>query len=291
MEYLTEAWNAITGSWSYFIRTLFNPSWTNYFYWLLGLSIIVWILELIAPWREGQKVFRKDFWLDGFYMFFNYFFFYMIGFAALSTVSESLFNDFIGIFGISNSIPEYVQMMPSWLQLVVFFLIVDFVHWNIHRLLHRVPWLWEFHKVHHSVEQMGFAAHLRYHWMENIVYKSLQYIPVALIGGFDLSNVFIVHMIQTFIGHLNHANFVIPLGPFKYVLNNSKMHIWHHAKDLPEGKYGVNFGLTLSAWDYLFGTSYIPKSGRDIQLGFEEHEKFPKGFVGQFIFPFWKSKN
>ncbi len=30
-----------------------------------------------------------------------------------------------------------------------------------HLLGHKVPILWEFHKVHHSVEQMGFAAHLR----------------------------------------------------------------------------------------------------------------------------------
>ena len=63
--------------------------------------------------------------------------------------------------------------LPKWLGLLIFFLVSDFVQWNTHRLLHRVSFLWNFHKVHHSVKEMGFAAHLRYHWMEPVVYKSL----------------------------------------------------------------------------------------------------------------------
>ena len=60
------------------------------------------------------------------------------------------------------------------------------------------------------------------------------------------------------------------------------MHIWHHAKHLPEDKqYGVNFGLTLSIWDYIFKTNYIPHNGRDIELGFPGVEEFPKTFVEQ----------
>jgi sterol desaturase/sphingolipid hydroxylase (fatty acid hydroxylase superfamily) len=49
---------------------------------------------------------------------------------------------------------------------------------------------------------------------------------------------------------------------------------------------GVNFGLTLSIWDYIFGTAYIPKDGRDIELGFDEDENYPKGFWGQVKRPF-----
>ena len=60
------------------------------------------------------------------------------------------------------------------------------------------------------------------------------------------------------------------------------MHIWHHSKELPR-KYGVNFGLTLSLWDYLFGTNYIPKNGRDIELGFANDETFPQDFLQQEI--------
>ena len=57
------------------------------------------------------------------------------------------------------------------------------------------------------------------------------------------------------------------------------MHIWHHAHDMPEShKNGVNFGITLSIWDYLFKTDYIPYEGRDIKLGFPGIEEFPKDF-------------
>ena len=62
------------------------------------------------------------------------------------------------------------------------------------------------------------------------------------------------------------------------------MHIWHHAKDLPKDyKYGVNYGLSLSIWDYLFKTAYVPNSGKDVELGFEGDEKFPKKFRLNFL--------
>lgn len=64
------------------------------------------------------------------------------------------------------------------------------------------------------------------------------------------------------------------------------MHIWHHAKELPN-KYGVNFGISLSLWDYIFKTDYIPFEGKDIELGFEKDETFPKSFILQEIYP-WK---
>ena len=60
------------------------------------------------------------------------------------------------------------------------------------------------------------------------------------------------------------------------------MHIWHHAKEWPKAyHFGVNFGITLSIWDYIFGTDYIPHSGRDIELGFEGVDSFPKTFISQ----------
>ena len=148
--------------------------------------------------------------------------------------------------------------------------------------------LWEFHKVHHSVKQMGFAAHLRFHWMETIIYKTIQYIPLAMIG-FGLQDFFIIHMIALLIGHLNHANLGWDYGPLKYILNNPKMHIWHHAKELPN-RYGVNFGLSLSIWDYVFKTAYIPHDGRDIELGFDHDEEFPDGFAAQATYPWSATK-
>jgi len=75
------------------------------------------------------------------------------------------------------------------------------------------------------------------------------------------------------------------LGPFMKVLFNSpEMHIWHHSYHLPKDRYhGINFGLTLAIWDYIFGTAYVPHNGRDIKLGFPGIEQFPTDFVAQSL--------
>ena len=289
-EYLQIIGGAYQGYFWYLWGEIKNPHWGNYFYWLIAISLGAFLLELARPWRPNQPRFRKDFWLDVFYMFFNFFLFSLIIYNAASNVVVNLFHDFLGLFGIENLVAIHVESLPAWAQLLTLFVVRDFVHWNIHRLLHRVPWLWEFHKVHHSVRQMGFAAHLRYHWMENVVYKMLEYIPLAMIG-FGIDDFLIVHLFALTIGHLNHSNFRLPLGPLRFIFNSPQMHIWHHAKDLPEGRpYGMNYGLTLSLWDYLFGTAHIPHDGRDIELGFPGVEEFPESFVGQNVHGFSKSK-
>ncbi len=273
--YAQYLWNEITFNYTY------KPWWENYFYWLILVSLFFFALEIIKPWRADQARFRKDFWLDFFYMFFNFFFFSLIIYNAASNVFVDLFKDFLGLFGISNLVAVKIESWPRIAQLFTLFIIRDFVQWWVHRLLHRSSFLWEFHKVHHSVEQMGFAAHLRYHWMETIVYRSIEYLPLAMIG-FGIDDFFIVHIFTLAVGHFNHSNIKVNLGPLRYIFNNPQMHIWHHAKDLPEDRrYGVNFGLTLSIWDYLWKTNYIPFDGRDIKLGFPGLEKFPKTFFTQ----------
>lgn len=270
------------------MNEILYPNWGNYFYWLIGISLFFWSLEVIIPWRKNQKKIRRDFWLDGFYMFFNFFLFSLIGYNAVSNVVVELFNDGLKSVGIDNLVFFQIQTFPYWSQLFILFLLRDFIQYFIHRLLHRVPFLWNFHKVHHSVKEMGFAAHLRYHWMETVVYRTLEYIPLALIG-FGINDFIIVYLFTLALGHFNHSNVSIPLGIFKYIFNNPQMHIWHHGKEVPN-KYGVNFGLTLSIWDYLFKTDYIPSNGRDIELGFEHDEDFPQGFIGQEIYPLNRKK-
>ncbi len=288
-------WNIIKEGYIGYARYLWeeitNPSWHNYFYWLIGISAFFFLLEIVKPWRPDQRKFRKDFWLDFFYMFFNFFLFSLVVYNAASNVVVNAFQDALAAIGIRNLVAFEVMSWPTWAHLLVGFVVRDFVQWWTHRLLHRVPRLWEFHKVHHSVEEMGFAAHLRYHWMENVVYRTLEYIPLALIG-IGLRDFFIIHIFTLAIGHFNHSNIKVPLGPLKYVFNNPQMHIWHHAMHLPkERPYGVNFGISLSLWDYLFGTNYIPKDGQNIKLGFPGLERFPKTFWKQLVHGFGKLKS
>lgn len=283
MSYPDVFTSATRNYWQYLVHDITHPSWRSFFYGLIVLSAVFYAWELIAPWRRRQPRVRKGFWLDGFYMFFNLFIFSVIGFAGASAVVSSAFLELLQSVGINNLVAVEVDSWAPWVQVALLFVLRDFIHWNVHRLLHRSRRLWEFHKVHHSVEQMGFAAHLRFHWMESVVYKILEYLPLALIG-FGIDDFFAAYMLALAWGHFNHANIRVPLGPLRYVFNNPQMHIWHHAKDLPRPT-GVNFGLTLSVWDYLFGTAYVPRDGRDEPLGFDGLEDFPEGFFGQVVYP------
>ena len=288
-EYIEIFLEGYKGYANYLWQEITNPHWFNYFYWLIGISLFFLVLEWVKPWRKGQAKFRQDFWLDFFYMFFNFFLFSLIIYNAASDVVVILLKDFLGLFGIRNLVAIHVETWPVWGQLIALLVIRDFIQWWVHRLLHQVDFLWEFHKVHHSVQQMGFAAHLRYHWMETIVYRSIEYLPLALIG-FGIDDFFIVHIFTLAVGHFNHSNLRINLGPLKYLLNNPQMHIWHHAEDLPPDRSkGVNFGLTFSIWDYIWGTNYIPFEGRDIKLGFPGVERYPTTFWKQITHGFRKS--
>ena len=326
--------NGYSGYASYLWHEITHPGLNNYFYWLLIVSAFFFGLEILKPWRANQPLLRKDFWLDFFYMFFNFFLFSLVIYNAASDVVVNLFNEGIqAISGINLKSSNPMNHWPLWSILIIGFIVRDFVQWWVHRLLHRFEWLWEFHKVHHSVEEMGFAAHLRYHWMETIVYRTIEYIPLALLG-IGLYDFFIIHIFTLSIGHYNHSNFsvsgrvtggilggligtaivfgladinflsasslfvkiifwlaavlsgVFVVGPFmKKIFNSPEMHIWHHAYELPENRqYGINFGISLAIWDYIFGTAVIPHDGRDIKLGFPGDEKFPHDFIGQMFY-------
>lgn len=290
-KYLDAFINAFNGTLDWTWKSiLFEVPWyTNYFWGLIAISLAVWLLEIAFPWRKNQSAIRKDFWLDGFYMFFNFFVFAIV-ISGIYKILELLFTD-INITAKSLALVD-LSNWPMWLQLVVFFIILDFVQWFTHVLLHRFPFLWKFHKVHHSVKEMGFAAHLRYHWMENILYKPLKTFGVMLLGGFEPEQAYIVHFLAISIGHLNHANIKITWGPLKYLFNNPVMHLYHHIKVLPENRsLGINFGISLSLWDYIFKTNHIPENSGTIELGFPDEDVFPKGFFGQLFYGFGKSKN
>lgn len=289
-EYIETFTNAFVGTlnWTWNSITFQVPWYTNYFWGLIVISLLVWIIEIAFPWRKDQSIFRKDFWLDTFYMFFNFFIFSIV-ISGIYNVLELGFGK-IGITVKSMSIMD-ISIWPMWLQLLVFFVVLDFVQWFTHVLLHRFETLWRFHQVHHSVKEMGFAAHLRYHWMENILYKPLKVFGVMILGGFEPEQAYIVHFIAITIGHLNHANVKITWGPLKYIFNNPVMHLYHHAYSLPQDKqHGVNFGISLSLWDYLFKTSYVPEDSGTITLGYKGDNTMPKNFWGQLTYGFFRNR-
>src|SRR5687768_5120947 len=97
----------------YLFREITHLHWGNYLYWLVGISLFFFTWEWLSRWKKSQSVIKKDFWLDVFYMFFNFFLFSLIGYYAISNVFVEAFNSFLrSTFGIENLVAIQVGMLP-----------------------------------------------------------------------------------------------------------------------------------------------------------------------------------
>ncbi|MBI5364101.1 MAG: sterol desaturase family protein [Planctomycetes bacterium] len=253
----------------------------SYLAWLAVLSLAAVIAERLRPARRGQRVLRPELHTDLVYVLFNGHVWAVLtggitGACALWTRSAL---DAVGLLparGILDGVPFAAQ-------LVAFLVASDFLQWCVHRLLHRVPFLWAFHKVHHSARAMDWAVNFRFHWMELVVYRSLLYVPLLWLGG-DGAPLFAVAVFATAWGHLNHANVALDLGPLAYVFNSPRMHLWHHDAS-SEGGVAKNFGIVLSAWDWIFRTAYWPRERAPERIGYPDDQEMPSGALRQELFP------
>ncbi len=252
---------------------------------LIIISALVAAAERLAPWRPDQRQLRPRLGADLLHLAFNGHF---LGVIVYTLAVRHVLPPLDGLL-VQWGIFEWVYRglaapWPVWVQIIVALLVIDLVHWCVHNLLHRVPWLWELHKTHHSVVdgEMDWIVSFRFQWTEVIVYKTIQYLPLAFFGFGDAA--ILTHAIfGTLIGHLNHANLDLGYGPLKYVLNSPRMHIWHHDYDA-NGRSTVNFGIIFSIWDWIFGTARLPPAP-PARIGFEGVEDFPRGFLGQEAWP------
>ena len=253
----------------------------DYIYWLLAISASFALLERIRPARRVQHTLRQQLPNDLFYLVFNGHFYAvwfggMIGWFALWT------RDALGGLQL---LPESSLLAgrPFLLQFLVFLVVSDFLQWNVHRLLHRVPRLWQFHKLHHSIHEMDWAGNFRFHWVEVIVYRSLLYVPLMLLLGPDGDAPMAVAVFATAWGHFNHSNLALGLGPLGWILNSGPMHLWHHDAS-EEGGVAKNFGIVFSLWDFLFGTVFWPRDRAPERLGYPGDGEMPRDLPRQLVF-------
>jgi sterol desaturase/sphingolipid hydroxylase (fatty acid hydroxylase superfamily) len=253
----------------------------TYLYWLTAISIAFVLLERLVPWRKGQALLRPG-WLRD------------LGFLALNGHFFSLWTAPL-MGGLAVAATRGLQALgvrlegspvagwPFLAQFVALLVAADFLQWCVHNLLHRVPWLWAFHKVHHSITTMDWIGNWRFHWMEIVVYKAIQWLPLAWLNASGEA-VMAVAVVTTVWGDLNHANLNVGLGPLGYLLNSPRMHLWHHDRST-EGGVAKNFGIVLSVWDFLFGTAFWPRERSPESLGYPGDQEMPAGFAGQALWP------
>jgi sterol desaturase/sphingolipid hydroxylase (fatty acid hydroxylase superfamily) len=152
-------------------------------------------------------------------------------------------------FGVLNLIA-----LPVWVDAIIAFILLDFAVWFQHLIMHRSPYLWRMHAVHHSDRDLDVTTALRFHPFELIVstvYKSaivaLLGVPVIVALAFELwlnANAL-----------FNHSNIRLPRKlerVLRLFLVTPDMHLVHHSTLIDEQKH--NFGFALTVWDRVFGT-------------------------------------
>ena len=149
---------------------------------------------------------------------------------------------------------------------ILLVILFDFGDYCAHFALHRVPILWELHKVHHSATFLSPVTSFRVHPLEGLVYTACHSLTIAPVVGavsffyrldaVDLVNLMfttnLAILVMTF-NHLKHSHIQISLGPLDYVLISPHMHQLHHSSRLEH--WDKNLGLIFSVWDWAFGTA------------------------------------
>ncbi len=157
----------------------------------------------------------------------------------------------------------------------------DFAYYLYHRALHKVPALWELHKVHHSAEHMVGTTDERTHPLDDLIFYAWSGLLVGFLFGvwmFFIPNVEVVifglnavvlSKILSF-GYARHLPYKMSFGWLNAILNCPHYHQLHHSKD--PAHYDRNFGLSLIIWDRMFGTVAVPKPGEDFIYGLSDNE-------------------
>lgn len=151
-----------------------------------------------------------------------------------------------------------VADQPWWLQAIEVVLISDFFGYWGHRLQHRVGFLWRFHAVHHSSEQLDWLAAHREHPLDAIYTMTLINLP-PMVLGFPLETITSFLVFRGVWAVFIHANVRLPIGPLRMLLGAPELHHWHHAKERDVGNYANICPLM----DILFGTYCCPPEEPD----------------------------
>jgi sterol desaturase/sphingolipid hydroxylase (fatty acid hydroxylase superfamily) len=150
---------------------------------------------------------------------------------------------------------------------------MDLVMYFQHRMMHRYPFLWRVHRVHHTDKHIDISTGIRFHPLEEIIIMGMKVLGVAFFGVPALA-VFIYEVLLSFAFLYTHLNVRLHLPTEKilrYVIVTPGMHRIHHSDFYKETN--SNYGFCFSGWDRLFG-SYRKKSltgERKLLFGLEEY--------------------
>ncbi|QOV89646.1 sterol desaturase family protein [Humisphaera borealis] len=182
--------------------------------------------------------------------------------------------------------------LPDWLTragaTILFFLAYEFGYWLDHYLKHRVPFLWEMHRPHHTAEVLTPLTVFRVHPLDSLVFSFVLAITGGVTAGvvnfalgkpvleltLDGTNVLLVVFFYAYV-HLQHSEIWIPFRGWAGRLFMSPAHHQiHHSSD--PAHFNMNLGSCLAIWDWVFGTLSIPaKESPRLKFGVDDAEPHP----------------
>ncbi len=163
--------------------------------------------------------------------------------------------------------------LPGWARLVVAILLFDAWMYWWHWLNHRIPFLWRFHRTHHSDSKMDVTTANRFHIGE-IAISSVLRVPVIALLGLQLWQLALYEMAMFTVVQLHHANIAFPVRldrTLRMVIVTPFMHKVHHSRWRPETD--SNYSSLFSFWDRFFRTFRLRDDPRTLLFGLDEFNR------------------
>ena len=258
-------------------------SWLGLDFFVLNLllySAVFVPLERLFALRASQPVFRRQWAVDLTYFFVNSL---LIEVLTILTLKPALvLFDWARI----DSIAAAIGSLPLVVQVPALLLAADFTQYWVHRTFHVVPFLWPFHAIHHSAEEMDWLAGSRLHLIDVVVTRGLTYVPIFVLGFSAralMVYVFLVAAQATFI----HANVRWTFRSVRRLVATPAFHHWHHSAE--REAIDKNFAVHTPIWDILFGTYYLPDRW-PAAYGLSGRRDVPRRWVSQLAYPFRRRK-
>jgi len=212
-----------------------------------ALFPLILLLERRYPANPLQRAFSPGLVTDAWW----FLFFPVLG-VWLPTLFDELLQATIGVH-LAGLRMNVIGNLPVAIQIVLVVLFADFIAYVSHVVRHKVPVLWEFHKIHHSQEQLNYFSSVRLHPLDLIANSLIRFLPFTLLEMEMAVSTFLGWVaFQRFYEMFVHSNLHMNLGPLRYVLVTPQSHRLHHSVETQH--IDTNFGNIFSVWDFMFGT-------------------------------------
>ncbi len=245
---------------------------------LFLMALIYVPMERLWPQYPKQGTFRKEWTLDVVYFMSTHLPIQILSFLVLLPAIQA--TKYLGV----PALQELIARMPWLLQFFLAVVVADVAEYFIHLALHKVPFLWRFHAVHHSSKALDWIAGSRSHFVDDTLVRGFILVPLML--GFSQSIIMAYLIFVTLHATWTHCNFGPNAKWLEKFLVMPRYHHWHHTSQ----KEGIdkNFAIHFPWIDKLFGTYYYPNEWPQ-QYGLDG-EEIARGFVAQTVEPFTRRK-